>query len=366
MKIGIIIRCCRKFGSSRYVVETSKHFVKNNELHIFTNNWDPLDKRVKIHKIPVISSNFYVCEASFFFFATLALKTHNFDVTLAQPTRYFSPDVAEMQFVYRAWANYKKKNNIPITLGDRTLPKTEKHNIRRAKEIIAISNSVKNEVLHYYDLPEEKVHVIHSGVNLNEFNPKNRKKYLKEIRNKHSIQPNELTFLFVGNPFHRKGLKYTIEALSKLKNKDFKLLVLGKDDPNSYIKLANTLGIKNNIIFVGLSPVAFKYYAASDIFLFPTLYEPFGLVILEAMAAGLPVVTSKLAGAAELIDHGKNGLWIENPKNPDEISKKLNFLVKNKKSRKKMGKEARKKAEKNSWERVAKQMLEVLEMAARK
>lgn len=66
MRVAIIIRCRRNLGSFRYVIETSKYFVKKHDLHIFTNNWDPLDKRIKIHKIPTISSNFYVYESSFF------------------------------------------------------------------------------------------------------------------------------------------------------------------------------------------------------------------------------------------------------------------------------------------------------------
>jgi len=365
MKIGIVIRCCRNFGSSRYVVETSRYFVKKHELHIFTNNWDPLDERIVIHKIPTLSSNFYIYEGSFFLFSTIALKFHSFDVTLSQPTRYLSPGVAEMQFVYRAWANYRKENGLNLSLGDRITPIIEKHNIKKAKEIIAISNSVKNEVMHFYNIPEEKVHVIHSGVNLDEFTNKNKKKYSEDIRDKYGINQNDLVLLFVGNPFERKGLRYVFEAMAKLKTKNVKLFILGRDDTEPYMKLAKTLGIEDKIIFAGLLPGVAKYFNIADIFVLPTLYEPFGLVILEAMASGLPVVTSKLAGAAEIIEDGKDGFWIENPKNPSEIAESLNRLIEDDNLRNQMGRKAREKAEKHSWEVVAKQMMNVFELVAK-
>lgn len=365
MKIGIVIRCCRNFGSSRYVVETSKYFAKKHELHIFTNNWDTLDKRIAIHKIPTVSSNFYVYEGSFFLFSTITMKLHSFDVTLSQPTRYFSPDVAEMQFVYRAWAGYRKENGLPLSLGDRITPVIERRNIQRAKEIIAISNSVKNEVIKYYGTPEEKVHVVHSGVNLDEFTPDNRQKHSNEIRKRYGIDSDDLVLLFVGNPFERKGLRYVLEALPRIKTENIKLFILGKDNVEPYTKLAADLGVKDKVIFAGLLPGVSKYFGISDIFIFPTLYEPFGLVILEAMASGLPVITSQLAGAAELIEDGKDGLLLKNPKDSNDIADKLNYLLDNDRARNKIGKGARNKAEKHSWEVVANQMMDVLELAGK-
>ncbi len=367
MKIGIVIRTCKNIGSSRYVVETSKHIVENNELHIFTNKWDPLDKRIIVHKIPTFSSNFYVWEASFMTISTLVTKFHKFDITLAQPTRYFSPNVAEMQFVYRNWNDYRDKNHIPVPNCDRFLPIIEKYNIRRAKQVIAISKSIKNEVLHYYHLPEDRVNVIYNGVNTEDFTPDNRSKYFEEIRERHNIDKNEIVLVFAGNPFVRKGLKYTIEALPQLKTKDYKLLIIGGDDPNKkpYVEIINKLGLVDKVIWIGITSEIKKYFAASDIFVLPTRYEPFGIVIAEAMASGLPAVTSKLAGAAELIEDGKDGLHIQTPTDSDEIAKKLNYLIQNDDVRKEIGKKARKKAEFCTWENAAKQMLEVFEKASK-
>ena len=110
-----------------------------------------------------------------------------------------------------------------------------------------------------------------------------------------------------------------------------------------------------------LVPDVGKIYAACDIFVLPTFYEPFGLVILESMACGLPAVTSKLAGAAELIDDGKDGIHLKDPKNFQVLAEELNYLMLNDSVRKKMGKNAREKAEKHTWERTAKIMLNAFE-----
>jgi UDP-glucose:(heptosyl)LPS alpha-1,3-glucosyltransferase len=371
MKIGIVIRCCRRTGSSRYVLEIQKYILdKGHELHVFTNNWDPLDPRVKIHKIPTISNVFYVYEASFMTFATLITKFHEMDVWIAQATRYFTPDVAYMQFVYREWARYKKENGYKVTFGDRVLPLIEARNIKKVKKIIAMSNSVKNEIIKNYGIPEEKIKVIYSGVDLSTFNPKNRGIFRDEIRKRHGISNNDIVLLLVGSPFERKGLNYLVSSLPLLKTKNVKLVVIGISIPSDpiekYEKQAVNLGVGDRFVFAGKRSDVYKYFAAADIFVLPSIYEPFGLVVLEAMASGLPVVVSKVAGAAELIEDGKDGLLLENPRNPEEIAEKINYLLENDSLRKRIDRNARKKAEKYPWKRTAEEMLKVFEEVARK
>ena len=133
-------------------------------------------------------------------------------------------------------------------------------------------------------------------------------------------------------------------------------------EKSRYIELAKSLGLEKKIVFnLNLTSDIRKIFAAAAMFVFPTLYETFGLVILEAMASGLPVITSEIAGAAELIDHQKDGLVLKDPENPEEISNYINYLLDNPVARRKIGEMARKKAEKYSWENTAKCMLKVLE-----
>lgn len=369
MKIGIILSKCHRFGSSRYLIETIPYFAsRGHEIHLFANSWDPIDNElVFFHKTPrIFANNLLFREAFNTLSNSIIQKFHEFDVTLAQPTRYFTPDIGEMQFVYKAWIDYKinvgVKDPLKIKMSDKWLSWMEKRNIKKCKEFIALAGCVKKTMVEGYGIPDEKVTVCYSGVNLGEFQPKNKKLYRDEVRSKFGVNEDEKLILFVGNPFSRKGLDYLIQALTYIKNEKFKLLVSGKDDPQPYIQLSKKLDLEKNIVYnIGLTSEIRKFFAASDMFVFPTLYEPFGLVILEAMASGLPVMTSEIAGAAELIDNYKDGIILKNPENPQEIGAGLRYLFDNAKKAKFMGEKAREKSERYSWTRTAKCMLKVLE-----
>lgn len=369
MKIGIILSKCHRFGSSRYLIETIPYFAsKGHEIHLFANSWDPIDHPlVFFHKTPkIFASNLLFREAFNTFSNSLIQKFHKFDVTLAQPTRYFTPDIGEMQFVYKAWIDYKLsagvKDNFKIKFADSWLSWMEKRNVKKCKEFIALAGCVKKTMVDGYGIPDEKVTVCYSGVNLEEFHPKNKKLYTGEIRKQFGIRGDEKLILFVGNPFSRKGLDYLIKALLHIKGEKFKLLVSGKDDPQPYIELSKKLGLENKIVYnIGLTSEIRKIFAAADMFVFPTLYEPFGLVILEAMASGVPVIASEIAGAAELIDNYKDGIILKNPESVNEIGEALKYLFKSDAKTKVMGQRAREKAENYSWMRTAKCMLKVLE-----
>ncbi len=362
MRIGIVLRSCKPAGSSKYAIETSKEFVKKNEVHVFANYWDNLDRRVKTHKIPAIHGNFYMQEASFMLSATLIMAKNKFDITLAQPTRYFSPMIAEMQFVQKTWVKYRKANRMKITLADRILPSIEKYNLKRCKMAIAISQSVSDDLVKLYNFPREKIRVAYSGVNSNDFNLKNRKKYSNEIRRKHCIGDGEKIVLFQGNPFDRKGLEYAIMALPFVQ-KDAKLLVVGNDDIAPYMKIARKLGVEKRIIHVVFTNEMQKYFASADAFVLPSLYDTFALVGLEAMASGCGVVVSKYAGVSELIEDGKEGFILENPKNFKDIAEKTNVILNN---RNLFRSSARKKAEQYGWDKTARKMLSVFEEVSKK
>jgi UDP-glucose:(heptosyl)LPS alpha-1,3-glucosyltransferase len=241
----------------------------------------------------------------------------------------------------------------------------ERHNLKRAKAVIAISRRVKQEVLKNYPFVDAgQVYVIYSGVNLQEFHPRHRKKALA-IRRRFAISPDEKLLLFVGNPFGRKGLESLIRALPLLRSREYVLLVSGNDGPTPYEKLAEKLGVADRIRWnIGLTYAINQFFAASDIFVLPTRYEPFGLVILEAMASGLPPITSRIAGAAELIEDGKEGFLIKNPHNEREIANKIDRLLSDESLLVRMRKRCRKKAETYPWFRTAQLMLQVFEQVS--
>ena len=147
--------------------------------------------------------------------------------------------------------------------------------------------------------------MIYNGVDTDRFTPANAR-FRSEIRQRYQIPAAAVVALFVGE-YRRKGLATIVEALGRLGDKRVHLLAVGKGDLLHYQALAASAGISAQATFAGPAQGIEQVFGAADFFVFPTYYEPFGMVITEAMASGLPVITSRSAGAAEMITEGENG-----------------------------------------------------------
>ena len=144
----------------------------------------------------------------------------------------------------------------------------------------------------------------------------------ENLHRQFGISPDRPILLFVGSGFQRKGLPAILKALTLL-TFPAHLIVVGKERLSPYQRLAKKLGVDSSVTFIGpISDVA-PYYMGANLFIFPTVYEPFSNVCIEAMAAGLPVVTSRINGASEVLVEGENGYIVEDPLNPAEIAAKI-------------------------------------------
>jgi len=176
----------------------------------------------------------------------------------------------------------------------------------RLKAVICNSRMVCGEIRHYFGVAENKLHVIYSGVDTKAYHP-DLKKHRAAIRAQYGIPLEATLFLFVGSGFARKGVPVLLEVMSGLPGNAC-LLVVGRDKKMSRFRArAQALGLSRRVVFAGAQADVKPYYGAADALVLPTLYDPFPNVALEAMAAGLPLVTSTKCGAAELIENGKNG-----------------------------------------------------------
>jgi UDP-glucose:(heptosyl)LPS alpha-1,3-glucosyltransferase len=168
--------------------------------------------------------------------------------------------------------------------------------------------------------------------------------------------------LFVGNEFGRKGLRTVVRSMSMPGLASTKLLVCGRGNPDPYRRLAAGLGVGNRIIFAGGREDIAACYTAADLFVFPTLYEPFGMVITEAMASGLPVVVSREAGAAEdHLEHGKSAALLENPTDPAELAAKVSRLLEDVNLRSRIAGAGLETVRNLGWESIAGRVLQVYE-----
>lgn len=172
------------------------------------------------------------------------------------------------------------------------------------KKIICNSLMVKNDIMRCFQVPEEKFAVIYNAIDAQRFRPATLEER-QQSRTALNLPADAKVFIYVGSGFERKGLKASVTALAAT---DAHLLVVGQDKQQSrYVNLARQLGCENRVHFVGVQHNVTPYYHAADALMLPTLYDPFPNVILEAMACGLPVITSFTCGGAEFIVDGEQG-----------------------------------------------------------
>ncbi|GAB0056208.1 Lipopolysaccharide core biosynthesis protein RfaG [Candidatus Magnetaquicoccaceae bacterium FCR-1] len=176
------------------------------------------------------------------------------------------------------------------------------------KAVICNSRMVRAEILARFRIAPEKLVVIYSGVDLERFHPETRARERDAARAGWGIAPHETLLLFVGSGFERKGVPALLTALAGL-DRATRLVVVGRDKAQGRMEgLARRLGVADRVLFTGGRRDVVPCYAAADAVVLPTLYDPFPNVALEAMAMGLPLVTTFKCGAVDLIDHGVNGL----------------------------------------------------------
>jgi len=178
----------------------------------------------------------------------------------------------------------------------------EKKCFLNAKKIIANSHMIKKEIISTFGVSESKIEVVYNGVSIEKPNFKNAYHELSKefIFNKENGQK---VFTYVGSGFKRKGVEDFLYILSKLEYKNFIAFVIGKEKKISYYKnLAIKLNLAEKIFFTGVRTDVKNFYTVSDIFLFPTKYEPFSNVVLEAMNYSNVVITTKQNGAHEILD----------------------------------------------------------------
>ncbi len=182
---------------------------------------------------------------------------------------------------------------------------------KNLKAVICNSRMVRDEILEHFDIAEEKLHVIYSGVDTEHFNPRLKNEYGDAMRQQHGIEQQENVLVFVGSGFFRKGLDTIIVALAKLQSPPV-LVVVGYDKHiGKYRKRVKQLRLQDRVIFTGPQKDVRPYYGMADAFILPSLYDPFPNAALEAMACGLPVITSYTSGASELIEEGVDGFVVE-------------------------------------------------------
>ncbi len=249
---------------------------------------------------------------------------------------------------------------------NRTHIRLERQMFLSEKLLAVIANSArgKEEIVRHYGVPAENVSVVHNGVDLSRFPAAKREEARANLRGRFAISEDETVFLFVGSGFARKGVGALTDAAIALARtgKRFRILVVGKGDPRPYMNRAAASGAGSALRFLGPVSGAEEFYLGSDAFVFPTVYEPFSNACLEAMAAGLPVITTGTNGVTEIFRDGDAGFVLADPFDVPALAGHMEELL-DPALRMRMGTAAREAAERVPLEKKVGEILGVLSRA---
>lgn len=193
---------------------------------------------------------------------------------------------------------------------------------------VAISEMDKRLLQKYYDFPEKRIVTIYNGIDQEEFHDRGRAEAREKLTKANAVDPKTRIVLFSANNYKRKGLPEAVEALLKTKDPSkFTLVVIGKPDKGLRSALKRKIGDKFKTVWLSRVDDPAEYYRGSDIMLFPTHYDSFANVTAEAMLCGLPLITTKDAGGAEMVTENVNGFVVDDSSKVDEMAKALDLLL---------------------------------------
>jgi UDP-glucose:(heptosyl)LPS alpha-1,3-glucosyltransferase len=180
--------------------------------------------------------------------------------------------------------------------------------------VIANSGMVRDHLRRFYSFPAEDVRIVPCAIDPDRFAPTDRPTLRHHWRQQWDIRPDDTVALFVAMNYRLKGLEPLLHAAARLHRGDrFRLLIAGNQRTGSWQRLASRLGIADSVRFLGHQKNVRHCFFAADLLVHPTFYDPCSLVVLEALACGLPVITSRYNGAAELLTPPNEGYVIDDP-----------------------------------------------------
>ncbi|HKQ38829.1 MAG TPA: glycosyltransferase family 4 protein [Verrucomicrobiae bacterium] len=295
-------------GAERYLHGVIEELVaRGQRVHLFANAWTET-AGVEFHRVPMVRGTSFLKILTFAIAARKAVRRAHCDLV-------FSLERTLEQDVYRAgdgchreWLARRGYGGLRVNPLHLTILGLEKRvfSPERTGWIIANSNRGKQEIIQHYRFPAERIQVIYNGVDLNRFQLRTKKKN------------DTVNLLFVGTGFERKGLLFCIRALARLPH-HYRLTVIGRGDIRRYARVAADMGLGDRVRFAGHDLDMPAEYARADLLVHPAIYEPFANVCLEALASGVPVVTSRVNGASEIIEHSESGAIVERPQDIAEL-----------------------------------------------
>lgn len=331
----------RRGGIERVVLECASFLqAQGHETHLFASEWDSerLPPAVTTHLVPIprrgsLLRTFLYARRSRRALRALTPPAHAYAAFgVLSPTG----GVMWVPSVHKAWLEASRRQRglrgrIKQSLNPLhpLLLAMEYHWFarRKYKRLVALTEQVKADLVRLYGVPPADIDILPNGYAPEEFNWARAQEHRAQMRASLGYSANDTVVVFVANELERKGFGPLLRAIAQLNSPHVHLLAVGRLNPQVYAPEIARLGMTGRVQFPGPSGDVALSYAAADVFVLPTQYEAWGLVIVEALACGLPVITSRLAGAARAVREGENGLLLDDPNDVSEIAACLRTVL---------------------------------------
>ncbi len=346
-------------GAELFAFELTERLAQNKdfEIHVFANRWRAGKTVTAFHKIPILPFPRWLRPISFALFTRRAIKIGGFDLVHSHDRLYEFDLLTHHGLPHATWIKKVRKKN--PSLFDRAVCHVEKTGILNPglPLILPVSTMGKTELQKLFNIPDSRTQVIHPGITVKRYLEPDQAQCRHKIRQRHALSPDDVVALFVGMNFDLKGLDRIMTSFSEFtcqgkKRSDLKLLVVGNGDFKKYEKMARDLGIEKRVVFAGARQQVQNYFLASDFFVLLSYMDSFGIVVLEAMASGLPVIISDRVGARDVVAPDKTGYIIRSGDYSQGMQTALESMMQPD-LRREMGKSARQVAEQYDWEKIA-------------
>jgi UDP-glucose:(heptosyl)LPS alpha-1,3-glucosyltransferase len=361
----------RQGGVSRCIAELSDRAAVTDDVTVFASEvLDRGESNARFVRVPMFRRPAWLQSQTFAVALRRPLRTQHFDIVHVHNPQGIGADVYTAHSCHAAYLAMRRAEGGAAAWLSRIYPP---HVVELAFErycyrsspgiVIALTPVVQTELERHIGLDPARIRVVPNGVDLDTFRPPDSREAARRAFAPSSAQTpaGAPVLLFAGYEFERKGLAQVIEALAQLADARPHLWVAGGADAAPYARLAKRAGVADRVHFLGHQAEMTPLFQAADAFVLPTSYEPFGLVLIEALACGTPVITSRLAGMAGWMEDGAEGLLLDRPEDARELAAAIARFVGGRDDWPRMQRAARTLAEGFGWDEIWRQTRAVYE-----
>lgn len=373
----------RRHGTERCLVEQIERFVQkpNCEVHVYSQfirdfeaaPWrrQPAAGKIIWHRVPALPGP-HLLNFTWWYFANQALRWYHrafrrlaFDLIFSPGINCSDARAIVVHIVFREFFRLVHSDlrfrDSPISSWPVILHRllyyrfvmALENRIYRAPRVhlAAVSRLTASELATHYG--RNDVTVIPNAVDLGRFNPSERLRRRGVARKELQCSKDDFVLLLIGNDWRTKGLSSLLNAIGVNRKLPIQLLVVGSDDRALFLAQVRRLELEDRVRFHGPTADIMKFYAAADLYTGPSLHDSFGLPLLEAMACGLPVITSTKAGGSQIITEGQDGYVLADPEDSAALARLIHRLHEDSNLRTLVGENAARTAQSYTWERNA-------------